>query len=209
MTAGIKFKWTAKLTQGTFIDALLDEWLACIEYYCALWDGHNDAPYWYNERANISVLNGAAWKMGAAALEESETIKRFTAGPRKGRTDLHITWPNGDDCVIEAKQCWLYHEKDVPGRARSKFEDAIRSARVNRDSDTSYACTFLVPSHRLGAIWHPNDIYHQILDGLKSAKIRTDARAVCFPYSCRNLKSREDGRIYPGVMLFLTQVRSG
>ena len=62
-----------------------------------------DNPWWYNERASLSVLAGAAWTLKDwFALEEFSTIKRMrTLAPsvdeghlRNGRCDLFIRNPN-------------------------------------------------------------------------------------------------------------------
>src|SRR6266498_2217760 len=70
---------------------VIENWCNATSRYCAAWPGQ-DAPYWQNERGNISILAGAAWMSGAAALEEYGTEKRVGETPKNGRGDLYITW---------------------------------------------------------------------------------------------------------------------
>ncbi|WBX91992.1 hypothetical protein [Pseudoxanthomonas mexicana] len=55
---------------------LLTAWVELIQDYCRC-DDYDDNPWWYNERASLSTLAGAAWrKPGWYALEEFSTTKR-------------------------------------------------------------------------------------------------------------------------------------
>ena len=73
------------------------------------WYDEGDAPWWYNERAVMSLFVGAVWKSKGWAFEEYSTSKRFKTrrgrGTRAygGRGDLAI-WTRGDkQYAIEAK----------------------------------------------------------------------------------------------------------
>lgn len=58
-----------------------------------------DTCYWFNERANISMLAAAAWKPrgGWLALEEFSTYKHGEdAALKNGRCDLWISQPSND-----------------------------------------------------------------------------------------------------------------
>lgn len=94
---------------------VLQAWVDGIEQYVQLFAG-NDLPYWYNERANVGMLSGAAWKAGWVALEEFQSQKMrnpnqcanrtpTSAEPYRGRCDLYVA--NHDvEFFIEAKACY-------------------------------------------------------------------------------------------------------
>ena len=51
----------------------------------------HDLPWWYTERANISLLAAAAWLCGGIALEEYPIEKGFCGDNYEGRADLYLT----------------------------------------------------------------------------------------------------------------------
>ena len=68
---------------------------------------HNRVPWWFNERAAVSVLAGAVCKCGNGhyAFEEFIDKKHRTHKPSskyKGRVDLHINL-RGEEFIAEAK----------------------------------------------------------------------------------------------------------
>lgn len=87
-------------------ESILEEWLLLIDRYCRTMKG-NDAPYIYNERANISILAGAAWRSGRIALEEFQGEKGYRNKVKKlGRVDLWLS-NEIDEEYIEAKYKWI------------------------------------------------------------------------------------------------------
>src|SRR5262245_34034370 len=48
---------------------LLWEWTSVIERVVRVWY-QDDVPWWYNERASLSLFAGAIWKVGGIAFEE-------------------------------------------------------------------------------------------------------------------------------------------
>ena len=67
------------------LSPLLVAWLETLEQFCAA-SGYTNNPWWYNERASISTLAGAAWKLhdkGWVALEEYSTRKRGVVPDKK------------------------------------------------------------------------------------------------------------------------------
>ena len=98
---------------------VLQAWIDGVDQYVQLFNG-NDLPYWYNERTNVGVLSGAAWKAGWVALEEFQSLKMRTPGqsqnhapqhntpaaaPYRGRCDLYLA-NRTDEFFIEAKACF-------------------------------------------------------------------------------------------------------
>lgn len=92
------------------LEILLSAWIKAILRYTTA--NEYDNPWWYNERASLSVLAGAAWTLkNWHALEEFSTKKRHrTLEPgidsgslRHGRCDLYVQSPSSN-FAIEAKQ---------------------------------------------------------------------------------------------------------
>jgi len=175
---------------------LIEAWFQAIDKYCALADT-DDAPYWYNERANISLLAGAAWLCGMAALEEYPIDKKPKREWKSGRSDLYLTWGK-DHCVMESKVCW-YPEQNL----KSKLELAVQDAHANHDTDMAFACVFVVPGYQAGRTKNTTEFVRHISEEC----LETDILAACFPAGRQNLKSPSDGKLYPGVAMVLRRVR--
>jgi hypothetical protein len=133
----------AKKAKLSHWNALAEEWLLAIERYSRITDG--DVPYWYNERANIGVLAGAAWRCGRIALEEFQHDKAEvrpddgesieSAGTRRGRCDL---WIAGDayEEFIEAKFRWLnMHSSRLVEFATDTLQSAMRDATATKSDE--------------------------------------------------------------------------
>ena len=116
---------------------LVEEWMLAIERYCRIDKG--DAPYWYNERANIGVLSGAAWRCGRITLEEFQYEKEKEDGAVQGRADLWIGFEKGsssDEEIIEAKFRELSLQSQSPIEiAEKQLSDALVDAEVTRGKD--------------------------------------------------------------------------
>lgn len=85
---------------------LLNNWIETNMQLARHWQ--QDVPWWYNERASISVLAGAAWKTGGLAFEEYGADKR--TGKKRcstfaGRNDLYLKI-KGEQFIAEAKYYW-------------------------------------------------------------------------------------------------------
>lgn len=98
----------------TILQPVLKEWINCNQDLLDCWGG--DLPWWYNERASVSVLAGAAWRLGYRAFEEFSEDKRQ---PNKrhptyhGRIDLYLN-VKCDDFIAEAKYFWSAATRVTP-----------------------------------------------------------------------------------------------
>ena len=130
---------------------ILRGWIRAIGHYCC---EVGEPPYYYNERANISLLAAGAWEAGAAVLEEYQTSKKSKEVQRKpgrGRCDLFVC-TNGTDFQIEAKHVWMRadaRDKTVKNRIRKGFEEAFKDAGRNTETTARVACVFFPISFRL------------------------------------------------------------
>jgi len=139
------------------LKTLLTAWIKAVERYSALFD-HEDNCWWYNERATLSSLAGAAWLLDDwIALEEFSTKKR--ANPKNdcvesgqlklGRCDLFISNPD-TSFAIEAKQAWQSFGSKADGISyahkamKAAWDD---SGCLQKDeAGRRFAATFIVPS---------------------------------------------------------------
>ena len=189
---------------------ILKTWTGLVLKYSDTFQG--DACYWFNERANISMLAAAAWKTRGdwLALEEFSTYKHGEdAALKNGRCDLWISRPDGETSfAIEAKQVW----QGIGDRVGDRYQRVCEGmARALRDASKLHktearirvAGCFVVPSipasqangcssRRWLATW---------LKDLQKA-VHADAIASVFPKSSELLEAG-NGRIYPGVCLIL------
>ncbi len=68
----------------------------------------NELPYFFNERATISLVQSASWQAGLLAIEEYVTIKYGAKNKHgNGRCDIYIAEKTGlQEIEFEAKQKW-------------------------------------------------------------------------------------------------------
>jgi hypothetical protein len=138
------------------LEILLGAWVKAVVRYTSAND--RDNPWWYNERASLSVLAGAAWTLkNWHALEEFSTLKRHrTLEPgvdsgslRNGRCDLYVQSPD-TSFAIEAKQ--TVQSIGVRSDGYTFSDRAMRKAWAdsgdlnNWEADRRFAVTFIVPS---------------------------------------------------------------
>lgn len=122
----------------TWFQPVLAHWFDLMDRYCQIagrnlgssmdahpneWNGY-DCPWWYNERANVGMLAGAAHLAGFTALEEfneEKSEKASNLDSWKGRVDLAV-WPKkGKAFGFEAKFGWL-HLDDLNSNENSTLE---------------------------------------------------------------------------------------
>lgn len=142
--------------EDTELGILLKAWVKAIERYTDA--NERDNPWWYNERASLSVLAGAAWSLkGWHALEEFSTLKRLRtiesgvdAGSlRNGRCDLYVQSPT-TSYAIEAKQAVQSIGSRSDGHTymaramQGAWEDT--GDLSNWEADRRFAVTFVVPT---------------------------------------------------------------
>lgn len=186
-------------------DVLLEEWLVSVERYCRIMKGE-DAPYIYNERANISLLSGAAWKSGRIALEEYQSEKGYrNKSKRYGRADLWISSDTEEE-VIEAKFKWICMDSSGSDRI---IEDTMANAR--NDAKKTKASSVV---RAVGVSFFP--LYKKLtnIDDIDSLITQTineflnrdyHALAWCFPKEMRSDES-DAGNIRPGIVLMANNI---
>ncbi len=112
---------------------IFKKWIKANEEIARAWRSVQDAPWWYNERASLSVFAGAIWRAGGFAFEEYSDEKREirkrsrTLGSEyPGRVDLYFNWA-GCDFVAEAKFIWSGFSRNDTGAMR-RLQDRLNKA---------------------------------------------------------------------------------
>lgn len=200
------------------LSPLLESWVSVVEGYSASVRG--DACWWYNERASISILAGAAWRVPTGnwvALEEFSTKKargeRTEDGAHaQGRCDLWIKHGSAS-FAIEAKQAWqpigdtvAYPTLEVEKQRDNAWHDAGKL--IPQEADHRLALCFVVPSIA------PTNLRGAASDKEKRERVEEMVKAFCqmvfelpevhayaasFP-EVNQLLTAEDGYVYPGVL---------
>ena len=186
---------------------LLEEWMLCIERYCrvAAWE---DAPFVYNERANIGILAGAAWKSGRTALEEFQYRKGHVNKKKwNGRADLYLTCDEHED-MIEAKFGWLSlnSAESTSARIDELLSGAIADARKTQGPDKDLLChgvAFMPVWQKNGQKDDVDERIQQVVTGLLNSSAH--AVAWCFPREYRKVVN-EKGNITPGVVMAVSNI---
>ncbi|BCT91037.1 hypothetical protein LYSHEL_00610 [Lysobacter helvus] len=225
--ANIEIVQTKRVLNG--LQPLLHGWLKVVHDFCAA-DQFEDNPWWYNERASLSTLAGAAWRLPRwNALEEFSTTKRGVLPDGdvdrrenvRGRCDLYVAHAT-TSFAIEAKQAW----QPIGSRARKNYlAPAMQAAKrdagnlTSDQADHRLAVVFVAPHIPLAAVSQEGKRGKRIVDAgmAKEAfagwlgRLDTgalDAHAVHFSGRCHDFVSEHD-RVFPGVLMAVKRCKRG
>ncbi|AIK13478.1 MULTISPECIES: hypothetical protein [Pectobacterium] len=197
----------------SFIEQLLNGWIQANQRYVDLL-GKKDCCWWYNERTNVSVLAGAAWSLGWAAIEEYPSNKRMkgclqeNTDTSKGRVDLYITNKN-DDVAIEAKHAWYNLDNINESNAITNFKmDEARSDanRLVGQADRHFSATFVVFYTKINSQEIIAEEYiEQLIDGA-IPNYRRECVSYAYLIDQQFMFKNELGYYYPSVALILEEV---
>lgn len=180
----------------------LEEWLLAVERYCRVCNGE-DAPYFYNERANIGVLAGASWRSGWIVLEEFQSEKGYRNKPKvNGRVDLWLSDETREE-LVEAKFRWICMDSPKTNRLVEKsMLSALKDAKGTRcNSRTAAFGVGFFPVYKSGG--RVSDIDELITKTIEQfCKLDYHALAWCFPKEVRNFQGHT-GNILPGVFMLV------
>jgi hypothetical protein len=204
MKKGSNTMKSAVLVNNKKINALrpiFQQWIEINQEYCDTYPSE-DCPYWYNERAAVSILAGAVWKSGGLALEEFSSNKKYGRSAYLGRADLWFSFGRKrQDYLIEAKyeRLSLFStsyklEKRIAKNIKSAIADAKNS---QEDAALMLGVTFLVPYIPPSA---QNNENQRLVDFYKLLKgMQLDVLAIYFnPYG---MKDEEYGYSYPCIAM--------
>ncbi|WP_033576547.1 hypothetical protein [Dickeya chrysanthemi] len=196
-----------------FIEQLLTGWILANQRYVELL-GQKDCCWWYNERTNVSVLAGAAWSLGWAAIEEypsDKLIKGYLqedTDTSRGRVDLYIS-SNHDDIAVEAKHAWYNLDNIVIGdkTIRCKMNKASDDAKcLKEQANRHFSATFVVfyterNSQELIAEENIGKLINNAISNSKKENI-SYAYIIDSQFMFQNMR----GYYYPSVALILEEV---
>ena len=202
------------------LSPLLFEWIEVIKDYCQTSNGDN--PWWYNERATLSTLAGAAWRLkNWGALEEYSTDKRGKipgdGGERltsHGRCDLYV-YNSSSGYAIEAKQAWQgVSNRNEYVRYGKAFDDANNDARHLGSDEADYrvGLVFTVPYVSIASVTRGGCISDELIKerlnnfieyvcGSDSEGPELDAAAWIFPGDLKSYVNKNAGCIFPGIVV--------
>lgn len=212
---------------------VLSAWGDVVSDYCNFYA--NDACYWYNERASISVFAGAAWRCDWFAMEEYSTEKRTPAlrvqkekrQHYRGRCDLYIARRAGatdepTSFAIEAKQITHVVNPSVAETEWQPVEETLSDAwadagRIDAsDASKRLSMVFCVPrfstdpdgNSTLDCAGGAETTFLEAWLEMLLKRTTHDAIAWVFPAYCRTLEAKRGG-FYPGCAVLIRERQRG
>jgi hypothetical protein len=192
---------------------ILKEWIKANSEIATKWLSAEDAPWWYNERASLSVFAGAIWRAGGFCFEEysdrKREIKRQTGrlgDLYHGRVDLYFSMSRSE-FVAESKYVWsCFTQNNNPAkRIRRALDHACADVRAIRPGRRrKLGIIFAMPCFKLGSKSQLDDRVQQWTDGL--AGLEASAYAWVFPGCTRTLWWSEDEYFCPGAAVIIREV---
>lgn len=199
------------------LSPLLDEWILVVKDYCRA-SGWEDNPWWYNERATLGTLAGAAWRLeNWGALEEYATDKRGKIPSdgserlaSRGRCDLYV-YNSSSSYAIEAKQAWqgVSNEHDCVRYKKSLAAANMDARSLGRDeADSRVAVVFTVPYMSINSVMREGVVSSELVEerlfNFIDLVLGGDCDAVAWVFPGDDLSryvNRERGVIFPGVVV--------
>lgn len=190
---------------------LFEEWRLLNEKICRL--DPEDAPYWYNEMTNVSVLAGAAWRAGYVALSEIQTEKNSGKQSHWGRADLFIQNDYRAE-YIEAKfsSANASNSQKVAEKLDETLSRAIKDTKSTAGKDyNGIAVTFISPYWTAKQLemkgrdsdYDLDDDIEELIEHVVS--VMPHALAWSFPAASRELED-DSGAVWPGVFLAIQNI---
>jgi hypothetical protein len=176
------------------------------------WRPSGDVPWWYNERASLSVLSGAVWRTGNEAFEEYSDNKRGLArktgrlsNKYSGRIDFYFNI-KGHEFKGESKFCWLgvsTAHADITERLNNLLSEAKNDARkLEPDDQQRLAIVFATPYVTVANKQVLSERINRAID--QAISIPADAFAWVFPELNRCISY--NSYLYPGTMVIIKKV---
>lgn len=172
-----------------------------------------DVPWWYNERASLSVLAGAVWQCGGIAFEEFSDTKRSVspkserfANKYSGRVDIYMEI-NGHEFKGETKFFWIGAStlwKDQTEYMKWFLDEARRDIRKSRpDGQRRLAIVFATPIVSKKRRTDIKELVTRFVEQVK--RLDGDAFAWVFPDLERSISSSKG--LFPGAAIIVREVK--
>lgn len=173
-----------------------------------------DNPWYYNERALISLFAGAVWAEGGLALEEFSVYKR-TGKKRKplysGRSDLYLSIGNSH-FIAEVKHAWSGATR-VSIKTATYVQDKLSEAcddirKYPREKLRKLGILFAMPYFSKSYIrrWGKKPMDEQLQKWVTIMKENIEYSCVAwvFPQEARDFRYKTE--FYPGIAVFIKEV---
>ncbi|WKL51247.1 hypothetical protein Q1W70_17300 [Pseudomonas kielensis] len=182
-----------------FLRPVLERWFTCIDRFNAV-RGDGESPYWFDERANLSLLSAAAWMAEMVTLQHTPTPKQVEEGDRSGRADLLLA--NAQQrAYLQASQRWP--RLNALNLSQALLDITAAAKTIAYSNELKLGCLFVAP-HKPQQSATPEEL-QDLIDDLQ--KQHCCAVAWYFPYAYRKLRN-EAGHYHPGVAVLLKEART-
>jgi hypothetical protein len=199
------------VTPLTALNPVFDEWRNALAAFSRVVLG--DLPWWYNETAAVGFLAAAAWRAGGVAIVEFDSERSDKDARRfRGRCDLYLAL-SGAAYYAEAKQTfhWLSESVDYVGAVadvQGRLDEATAQLEVLQCEPEAGQLALVFASPRLKA--SDADNLNDWLTRWRAA-LRMVKNAAMYTYFDVDRALDHPGEkdcIYPGIALFVREVRS-
>ncbi len=198
------------VTKISCLRPILRKWTSLNGELAKLWSKAGDVPWWYNERAVISVFAGAVWQSGGYAFEEYAALKHGKRQEYKGRVDLDFVTAAGHKFRAEVKPYELpaTRRKDPLEQVCAAMDRAVEDVcKCQSEGRRRLAMVFASPYVSTKKSEKIPDTIDWLIAQAKRvhATLKTDAVAWTFP----DLKQRaEFGEwICPGAIIWIREIK--
>lgn len=203
---------------GLPLKDILKKWMILNREIARSWLAKDrDVPWWYNERAALSIFAGAVWKAGKnnCVLEEySEDKRRISKRGKiadkkyRGRGDCYFN-VGKDDFIAEAKICFpginTGNLPKVEDQVRKGIEKACKDIKKSKPyGQRRLAFLFVCPKTKDKKLI--GERIRNFVEKIKK-KGEWDAMAWIFPDFARTVKDRDTKKYYPGIVLLIKEVK--
>lgn len=171
-----------------------------------------DVPWWYNERANLSLIAASFWRIGGIAFEEYTSTKDFSIQHSSrskhtsysGRNDLYAKYGKRE-MVFEAKRIYVTANSNSPIYIRRALDRACSDAKaIKHNGAIKYGILFAVPRFSLKNIYLIDEQINRWIHNLKNVKY--SAAGWIFPASSRISIHWQNKWHFPGVAVLIRKI---
>lgn len=189
---------------------ILNEWVRLNRNIGRQWSKEvGDLPWWYNERALLSVFAGAVWRTGGQAFEEFSDVRHTGECKRKskGRIDLWFE-TSGREFRAEAK----HDEIPITNRAQqlaslqALMALAVEDARRNPADGHSRRLAIAFATPFLTATTSAEKRQDQV-NWFLSLVEKVDHDAVAWVFPTLKKLPDPDGWVCPGIVIWIKIVK--
>jgi hypothetical protein len=189
-----------------FLTPVLKKWISLNKSVAKAWQ-NNDVPWWYGERACLSILAGAIWKSGGIAFEEYSFEKRKKRRSKhrvNGRNDLYFMW-KGAEFIVEAKYSSFGASK-IQEEPNEGIQECLENARedvrkCSAPGQRRLAVAFVRPYFPISQKNKISQNLEKWINNLK--KVNYSCAAWVFPKDSRYFKGNYYG---PGIAILIKEV---